>query len=144
MAARKRHDPPSRPTSGFRQYDKITNLDTENRDYVLVNPNDEECGLPFYLSLGYELERERPDGPKSVVKSSREGGSVTSGGLVLVSCPIEERRARDAAGAQLADAWDRRMLKDGNIAGDGFRGQGGISVGVDSRETEPFGAPRGQ
>lgn len=137
MAGRKRHDPISRPADGYRPIDRVKNLDP-NRHYVLTNPNDEEVGTPFYTDvLGYEVETVRADGPRAAIgRTVKEGSAVTSLGLVLVSCPKEEKDARDAKGWAMSDAIDRRILKSGNIE-DGLRGRG-FAVGVDRRETAPF------
>jgi hypothetical protein len=138
MAGRKRIDPVSRPADGFRPWDRITNRDP-NRHYVLTNPNDEETGTSYYVGmLGYEVEHQRPGGPKAAVgRSFKEGEAVTSGGQILVSCPIEEKNARDQQGWAYADAMDRRILRDGNVE-DGLRGRG-LSMGVDREQTSaPF------
>lgn len=137
MAGRKRHDPVSRPADGFRGWDRVKNLDP-NRHYVLTNPNDDDTGTAYYVgALGYEIEHERPGGPKSAVgRTVKEGDAVTAGGQVLVSCPLEEKRARDAQGWAFADAMDRRILRDGNIE-DGLRGRG-YTMGVHRSETAPF------
>lgn len=141
MAGRKRIDPVSRPADGFRPWDRIKNLDP-NRHYVLTNPNDDDTGTAYYVGqLGYDVETVRAGGPRSAIgKTIKEGDSVTSGGQVLVSCPIEEKNARDEQGWAYADAMDRRILKNGNIE-DGLRGQG-INLVVDRKETAPFADPR--
>ncbi len=141
MAGRKRIDPVSRPADGFRPWDRVRNLDP-NRHYVLTNPNDDDTGTSFYTNqLGYDVELVRTGGPISAIgKTIKEGDAVTSGGQVLVSCPIEEKQARDEQGWAIADAMDRRILRDGNID-DAFRGRG-LSMGVDRKETAPFSASR--
>jgi hypothetical protein len=143
MAGRKRHDPVSRPADGFRPIDRVKNLDP-SRHYVLTNPNDEETGTPFYTDiLGYEVEHVRTGGPRAAIgKVVTEGNAVTSMGQILVSCPKEEKEARDAQGWAHADTMDRRILRDGNIDGDGMRGRG-FAVGVDRRETAPFDDSQG-
>lgn len=136
MAARKRHDPESKPADGRRSFDRISNKDPR-RHYVLASPHDSDTGVDFYVSaLGYDIERHRADGPRANVKSAQEGDEVRSGGLVLVSCPIEEHELRVAEGQLLPDKIDRRILKSGNID-DGLRGRG-FEMGVDGRETAPF------
>lgn len=137
MAGRKRIDPVSKPVDGYRPWDRIKNLDP-NRHYVLTNPNDEDTGTGFYTGhLGYEVETVRVGGPRAAIgRTIKDGDAVTSGGQVLVSCPIEEKAARDEQGWAIADAMDRRILKNGNID-DGLRGQG-YQLGIDRKETAPF------
>lgn len=140
MAGRKRIDPVSRPADGFRPWDRVKNLDP-NKHYVLTNPNDDDTGTSYYVNqLGYDVELVRAGGPRtSVGKTIKEGDAVTSGGQVLVSCSQDDKDERDRAGWAVADAMDRRILKDGSID-DGLRGRG-ISMGVDRRETAPFAQP---
>lgn len=123
MANRKRIDPVSRPPDGSRPWDRIQGKDP-SRHYVLVHPTNEDCGLPYYESLGYRVETASVDGPRSAMaRTQRDGTEIRSGGLVLVSCPIEEHEARWQAGQRQADAIDRRTLKDANID-DPMRGRG--------------------
>lgn len=142
MAARKRHDPPSTAADGYRPFDRLQGFDP-NRHYVYANPNDEQTGVDFYLSLGYELERYRPDGPRPIGgKDAKDGEIITRLGQHLVSCPMEDRTATYAAEQAEADRFDRRVLKDGNID-DPMRGRRrGHSIGVDPRETE-WSQPKG-
>lgn len=143
MAGRKRIDPKSTPADGFRPWDRVTSRDP-GRHYVLTNPNDEETGTSYYTGvLGYDVEHVRAGGPRAAIgKTMAEGAAVTSGGQILVSCPIEEKEARDQQGWRYADAMDRRILRDGNVE-DGLRGRG-YALGVDRKETsEPFAEPHG-
>ncbi len=134
---RKRLDPKSRPADGRRPYDQLVNSDP-HRHYVLANPNDELTGVSYYENLGYEVERRSEGGVRPAVgKTCREGELQTVLGQVLMSCPIAEWKARVAEGQGVSDAWERRMLKDGNIE-DGLRGQG-FRLGVDPDNTSaPF------
>lgn len=136
MAGRKRHDPVSRPADGRRPIDRILNMDP-GRQYVLTNPNDPETGTDFYVGVkGFEVELQRQGGPRAAVgRTFKEGDAVTSFGQILVSRPIEEKIAEDEQGEAIARALDRRMLKDGNVENDGFRGGRGLSYGVHREET---------
>lgn len=124
MSTRRRLDPPSNPTDGYRPYDKITNKQPD-RHYVLTYPNDQESGTPYYTDiLGYEVETVRPGGPRAAIgKTAKDGSEVRSGGMVLVSCPLAEYEARFRAGQVHADNFDRRALRDGNVD-DPMRGRG--------------------
>lgn len=124
MAARKRIDPSVRPADGRTSYDRVGNKDA-NRHYVLTNPNDPESGTDFYLSaLGYELETKRAGGP-TVAGSHRltDGATLSQGGMVLVSCPMEEFTARYEEGQAQASLLERRILKEDGLQ-DGLRGRG--------------------
>jgi len=136
LAQRKRHDPPSTPADGSRNYDRLVGRDPD-RHYVFANPNDETCGVEAYLAKGYEIEQLRPGGPRVPGKRTSEGAEVTSLNQVLVSCPSEDRAAEERTWAAQADGFDKRVLKDGNID-DPLRGKtrNGMRVGVDPRETE--------
>lgn len=133
---RKRHDPPSRPADGYRPLDLIRNRDP-GRHYVFANPNDEETGVNAYLAQGYQLERKRPDGPRLVGGDGvSEGDVITRMGAQLVSIDMSERKAAEQEVFATADAFDRRVLKTGNIE-DPMRGRrNGASIGVDRSETE--------
>ena len=119
---RKRVDPKSHLADGQRAYDQFHDLDP-GRDYKLVNPNDDLSGLEVYEAAGWESEVRRPGGPRSKVgKTVAEGQVITVLGQVLVSRPLAESLAEYQAGQMRADAFDRRILKTGNIE-DGMRGQ---------------------
>lgn len=141
MAGRKRHDPVSRPADGRRPYGEVLNRDP-GRQYVWTNPNDEQTGTESYKAAGFEVETRRADGPRAAIgKAIAEGEAITTNGQILVSRPIEEKEAEDAAGWAIADGWDRRILKDGNVE-DRLRGRG-VSLGVDRRETSSFETEHG-
>jgi len=135
--ARKRVDPKSTAADGRRNYEGVKNADP-TREYIWANPNDEMTGVPSYEGRGFEIELRRPDGPVAAIgKTPGEGQPIMSLGQVLMSRPREEADIEHQAGQLLADALDRRILKDGNIE-DGLRGQG-FRLGVDQRETsKPF------
>lgn len=124
MAGRKRLDPVLRAADGRNRYDKIGGKDP-NRHYVLTNPNDEQTGTAHYENeLGYQVETVRAGGPSTAAsRNATPGAKVTSGGQVLVSCPLEEFQAREAEGQALSGALERRILKDGGVE-DGMRGRG--------------------
>lgn len=134
MPARKRIDPTSRPADGRRPADRISGADP-TRHYVFANPNDEETGVAAYEAMGYEVEKVRAGGPRSAVgKTVTEGGNVTSKGQILMSCPMEDKEARDADGQAIATGWEKRILRDGNVD-DGFRGRGRMQIAVDPDKT---------
>lgn len=133
MAARRRHDPVSRPADGYVGFDRIDNQDPERR-YVLTNPNDAGTGTDAYVARGWEIELQRPGGPRAALgRTTKEGDAITSGGQILVSRPRAEVEAEEAIAQSRCDLVDRRILKDGNIE-DGLRGQG-FALGVDRRAT---------
>ncbi len=124
MAGRKRHDPAVRSADGRTNYDRVGGKDP-SRHYVLTNPNDPEMGTDHYVQdLGYEVETKRSGGP--TVSASRrlvDGAPLNQGGLVLVSCPIEEFNARFEEGQERASMLERRILKEDGLQ-DGLRGRG--------------------
>lgn len=135
MPARKRIDPKSVPTDGYRQAERVLNQDP-NYHYVWVNPNDEDCGVASYLADGYEFVRkgDQEQVPRGHVK---EDEVWTFKGQKLMRCLAAERDERVSAGQDGVDAIERRMLRDGNIE-DGLRGRG-YRLGVDSSRTSgPF------
>ena len=118
--ARKRVDPQSRPVSGIRPWDQISNRDPD-RHYVWANPNDDSTGVSYYAGIGYEVETFRKDGPQpKVTRTLKDGAEITCMGQVLMSCPMEYRLAIEAEGAMQADAMERRIVAPGGI--DGLRG----------------------
>lgn len=139
MAARKRHDPTSRPADGRRAADVLRNADP-TRHYVFANPNDLECGVQSYLDdeeMEYRVETATADGVRpSVGRTVSEGGQVTSKGQVLLSCPLVNKVERDQRMGATADAMERRILRDGHVD-DAFRGQGRGRIAVDASETSP-------
>lgn len=133
MAARTRHDPPSRPADGYLPLDQITGQDP-SRHYVFANPNDEETGLQSYLARGYVVETHRPDGPRSRVSGQvAEGAEIRSRGQVLVSRPWDEVNADNAPRLEHVNYQERRLLKDGGV--DKLRGQGWNTKVVSSTTT---------
>lgn len=97
--APKRKDPVPRPVDMVGMGAKIVGLDPE-RAYGLANPSDQISGLAHFLSLGYEIEYARPDGP-SVTNALQpeEGQELKWRGSVLVSCTKEWKRELDETGA---------------------------------------------
>src|SRR6185295_5571030 len=137
MARRKRIDPPSTAADGFRALDKLAGTDPD-RFYVYANPNDSECGVAFYLTKpGARLEMKRPDGPRQVAGDGvAEGEVLTRLGMQLVSYPMSVKREEMAESAASANAFDRRVLKDGNVE-DPMRGRHALGRnGVNPAETE--------
>ena len=140
--ARKRNDPRSTAADGFRDYGKLLRRDP-NRHYVLVNPNDPIAGVGTYEAEGYGIEPVVEGGVRPVVGNSKDGAWHVMG-QVLMSCPIEDFEEKTARGQGFSDAIDARMIKQGNIEKDGFRGRG-VSLGVnrslghpDERMSEQF------
>lgn len=131
MPARKRIDPKSTPADGSRHPERVLKRDPA-KHYVWVNPNDEDCGVSSYLANGYEIERQSADGVL-VPRGNAKDGVWTFKGQVLMSCPLEDEEARRAEGQSMADAVDRRILRDGQIE-DGLRGRG-YRLGVDGSQT---------
>jgi len=126
VTRQKRIDPVSRSASGVKQWDRIRNLDP-SRYYVLANPNDELSGVPYYLALGYEVEKVRKDGPvPKVARTMRDGDEITVLGQVLMSCPRDEREAMDAESQSMVTAVENRILKTGGV--DSLRGFRDIRV----------------
>lgn len=116
----KRVDPKSRPPSGRRPWDQVENRDP-NRHYVFANPNSQDTGVDFYLSMGYEVEKYRSDGPRpKVFRTLKDGDAITCMGQILMSCPLEEKQAMDAEMMATVDALERKMISSGGI--DGIRG----------------------
>src|SRR5256885_6878653 len=107
MAARKRVDPKSVPTDGYRHPEKILNRDPA-RHYVWVNPNDEDCGVSAYQANCYEFERHTEDGVVVPRGSVKEDGVWTFKGQKLMSCPLEMFQAAYEQGQSYSDAMDRR------------------------------------
>lgn len=124
MAGRKRIDPAVRPADGRTGYDRVAGKDA-GRHYVLTNPNDEATGTDHYVQeLGYEVEKVRPNGPVTgASRRAQDGAPVTSGGLVLVSCPMEEWEARSNDGQERVTQMEKRILRDDALQ-DGLRGRG--------------------
>lgn len=120
---RKRHDPVVKAADGRKPYDRITGKDP-SRHYVLTNPNDLETGTAYYQNeLGYEVEQVRPNGPKSSASYQGESGAkVSSGGQILMSCPMEVFESRTSAGQEMAGLLESRILRRGGIE-DAMRGQ---------------------
>jgi hypothetical protein len=123
MAARKRHDPPSRPAEHV-GYDQVGNLDP-NRHYVFADPNDPYCGMQAYEAKGYIVEKATSEGPVAL-RGRTKDGQVTSLGSVLMSCPIEQKQEEDERAANYAKAIDSRILKEAGL--DGFRGGRGFTT----------------
>ena len=122
MAARKRHDPVSKPADGYEAFDQLRNTDPE-REYCYVNPNDEKGGVEHYRDFqGYELEHKREGGPVQIGgKGVAEGTVITRFGQWLMSRPKSVAalvRAREQASV---DAFEKKVLRHGNIE-DGMRG----------------------
>lgn len=143
MARRKRIDPPSTAADGYRALDKLAGTDP-TRFYVYANPNDSECGVPFYLAKpGAQLERKRQDGPRQIAGDGiSEGEVITRLGMQLVSYPMSEKREEQRTVETLANAFDKRVLKDGNVE-DPMRGRHAWGRnGINPSETE-WAMPRG-
>lgn len=125
--ARRRIDPVSRPAIGVTKWDQLRNPDP-NLHYVYVDPNNKLFGLEYYKSLGYSVEKKRPDGPSPVAgRTISDGDEITALGHVLMSCPKELVEQREAEGQAHVTALEAKMLKQGGV--DGLRGFGrGTSV----------------
>jgi hypothetical protein len=135
MPARKRHDPPQRPTpvDGGIITDDMTVGKDSDRHYVYVNPvplaGQDQIGM--YEARGYVVEEYGPNTklrPLNASKRSMEAGKpVSSVGLVLMSCDKAEYDRRAAAGESHCQQMDKRMLAKGELD-DGFRGGNGFRV----------------
>ena len=136
MAARTRHDPPSRSADGFRRLEDVLNKDP-NRFYIFADPNNEDTGVSHYEALGYEVERKRADGPKLIGGLGvSEGDALTRSGQVLMSCPLAAREEAESFAAAKAQAFDDRIRRNGNLeAGEHGRLSWGKN-GVDRDATE--------
>lgn len=132
--ARPRKDPKSTAADGFRDHGRLLRRDP-HRHYVFVNPNDELAGVSAYEAAGYSVESVTDDGVRPVVGNGKDGVWHVLG-QVLMSCPIEDFEERVADGQKISDAFDARMLKQGNIEKDGFRGRG-VSLGVNTSLGRP-------
>jgi len=122
MAARKRHDPPSTSADGWKPLDRVNGKDPA-RHYIFANPNDEDCGVPSYEADGYEIERQRPDGPKLPGCRSKPGEPISRKGQWLMSAPMEIYAAKYDGVQAEADAFDAVAVKTGHIE-DPMRGMG--------------------
>jgi hypothetical protein len=87
---------------------------------VLVHPD----AVDDYLEdLGYVVERARVDGPRAVGRKLTEGSEIRSGGHILMSCPLDQREARDAQLAKQSFEVEKKILKDEGLMADGLRGR---------------------
>lgn len=93
VAPQTRRDPVRRPNDGVSPLARLTHTDP-NKKYVWVNTNDQLAGVDYYLSIGYEVEMRREDGPKQVglgrnpfrkLQGSEESYLMFQGN-VLMSC----------------------------------------------------------
>lgn len=139
MARTKRIDPPSFAADGRLPYDELINAD-DDFDYKYVNPNDEATGVAMYEARGWEVCTAEKDGVRSALgRKSKDGNTIMSLGQVLMRRSKAEGKAEFAAGQGVADAIDRRILKD---AAGGLNREGlgrNVSIGVDrSVSSEPF------
>lgn len=126
----RRIDPKSRPPDGARPWDKLVGANPE-RHYTYVNPNDEQFGVEFYESLGYEQELRREGGVRPAVgKTKGDGSVITVLGQVLMSVPMDQKQALDTygvggnGGQKHIDEVEERILKPGGV--DGLRGMHGV------------------
>ena len=113
-----RVDPKSRTVDGDRFRIRLTNRDP-GRHYVLANPNDADTGLQYFLSIGYEIETLRKDGPRfaGMKALAKEGDKVTFNGQVLVSCPIAEYNEREEYKLSHAALVEKRSSAPGGVDG---------------------------
>jgi hypothetical protein len=124
MKPTKRVDPKSRPPSGRRPWDHVENRDP-NRHYCFANPNSQDTGVDYYLSIGYEVVKYSVDGPRpKVFRTLKEGDAVTCMGQILMSIPLDEKQSMDAEMMANVDAIERKMIRSGGIA-DSMRGSAG-------------------
>ncbi len=129
----KRIDPTSRRVDGSID-EEIGNKDPK-RHYVKANPNDEDTGVPFMETLGYEIELQRPDGPRlRGSKAIKAGSPLTIRGQVVMSCPMEEHVARYLAGQKNADLIQASISRPGGIDGVKNTSIGGGLASVQSVE----------
>lgn len=129
MASRKRHDPPSLPTSidgGEYTDDQFFNLRTDEFHYVCANPNDTAGGIAAtdrYLSRGYEQVFATEGGERPATGRVEIGKPVTHLGQWLLRCPIELHQQRALRGMRVADEFDRKTKKDAGLDDKNFGGR---------------------
>lgn len=124
-----RHDPPGAPVDGDLRADQFTNQ-AKDRNYVCVHKNNADQ-MNYYSAIGYVVETYRADGPRPKLyraSSSRDGSEIEVMGHILMSCPIEQERARRKAQSDRADMVDRQILAPGGVEADGLRGMRGMRV----------------
>jgi hypothetical protein len=123
-APEKRIDPPSRPVDGdINDAVSIAGQDPA-RVYVLADPNEHYCGVSAMQELGWEVERQRKDGPRMRGgQTAKDGDLITKFGQVLMSRP---REIHEMFMKQAADVANQRAAAIGQPGGvDGVRGTTG-------------------
>jgi hypothetical protein len=91
--ARRRPDPKPRHIDGSAPWSKLADKDSD-RHYVYAYIADHDCGLQYYLSIGYEVETYKRGGVRPApisrqVADSRDGQEIEMRGMTLVSCSGE-------------------------------------------------------
>ena len=138
--ARKRIDPVSRPADGYRPYEKLKNT-RPDKDYRLVNPNDEMTGVAAYQDAGWTVETIGPDGVRvSTGRTAKDGDAVTSLGQYVMSRPKEFGQQEFEAGQAVADALDNRILANASFEGPARTRDGKVAVTID-RSINGLSAP---
>lgn len=126
MAGRKRHDPVARAADGRQTHDQIRGKDP-TRKYVLVHPSDIDnylvLGESWGLDIGMTVDTVRPGGPRASGRKIPDGAEVTSGGHVLMSCPLPKWEEYETLMARQSFEVEKRILKDEGLMADGLRGR---------------------
>lgn len=116
-----RKDPRPRWTDGAAPFTRL--LQTRpDRKYVLLSKSD-QLTISKYISLGYERETNRPDGPRFVYgESASMGDFVETMDLILMSVGMEEYlehyKYGGIDGAEGQDYYDRQEAKIIDRVGD--------------------------
>lgn len=140
----RRKDPRPRHTDGAAPWAKLNNRDP-HKHYVYVFEGDQEHGIAYYRSIGYQVEEHTKDGvaPMAGV-TGKPGEPISMRGHTLMSCPMERRMEIEeygpdgVTGQALADEIDGVILdKRGGIDHlRGLHGPRGLDVEVGTRAPE--------
>lgn len=95
----KRSDPKPRQNSGIGAWTRLDNRDP-TRWYVWVFKADQHQGPDYYLAVGYEVETQRPNGPKPIGGrlTRKDGETIEWRGHVLMSCSLARKAEIEAYG----------------------------------------------
>ena len=110
-----RVDPRPRSVDGYVE-GRVLNQ-RPDRQYVLANPNDDATGVAFYEAMGYQFVRESVDKERLAGgrKQSDASDVISKHGQLLMWCPIEEHRAREALKGDLVARRERKAAGPGGI-----------------------------
>ena len=145
-----RSDPRPRAVDGVNTGTKLKNRDPD-REYVWVYEAPNDVGVDHYLSLGYDIEKWRPEGVQTISRSDQrhEGDLIKFRGHILMSCTKEQKEELElhgsdgVSGQAEADEIERRIVRKRGLQ-DLLRGIGGIQsrdgsavIGVENITQEP-------